>query len=260
MSQEIFNTFNVKYLSASSINKWTGDRGAWVAHYVYGIRGEVGPAAWRGGAVEDGLTAYVTGANVDPLQHAMMTFERDAQGDLDDEVDKERGLIEPMLQQAIGAWNEAKLGRPITQQIRIETWLDGVAVPLIGYADYIMDGYCLDLKTTKALPSKPKHDHVLQTAGYARARQEGKASLLYVTGKKSAIYDIEAEQVEEAISDLTRRARGLQNTLTAAWIGAGGDPDKAKDKIAEMCPPNIDHFFWSDADFINAQSQIQAWQ
>ena len=260
MPDKMFKAFEIDHLSASSINKWTGDRGAWVAHYVFGLKGEVGPAAWRGGAVEDGLTAYVTRSNVDPLTYSMMTFERDAKGDLDEAVEKERQLIAPMLEQAIVAWEEAGLGRPSTQQIRVETWLDGIDVPLIGFADYSMDGYCIDLKTTKALPSSPRHDHTLQAAGYAHARHESRAALLYVTGKKRAIYELDRTQIDEALADLTRRARGLQNTLTAAWRSAGGDSNKARLKLAEMCPPNLDTFYWTDSEFLAARAQIEAWQ
>jgi len=260
MSQDVFDAFFLKHLSASSINKWTGDRGAWVAHYVYGVQGEVGPAAWRGRAVEDGLTAHVSGANVDPLEHALESFEFDAQGDLEKDVEKERQLIAPMLEQAITAWTENGLNRPVTQQIRVETWLNQVAVPLVGYVDYVMDGHCLDLKTTKALPSTPRHDHVLQAAGYAHARREKTASILYVTGKKRALYEIDSRQIRAAIEDLTRRAQGLQNTLAAAWISAGGDSVNARRRLAEMCPPNLDSFYWSPKAFLDAQSQIAAWQ
>lgn len=259
MPNSIFRAFKIDHLSASSINKWTGDRGAWVAHYVFGLKGEVGPAAWRGSAVEDGLTAYVTRSRVDPLTHAMMTFERDARGDLDDDVEKERGLVGPMLEQSISAWADARLGKPVTQQVRVETWLDGIEVPLVGFADYCMDGYCIDLKTTKALPSKPRHDHTLQAAGYALARNEMSAALLYVTAKKHTIHELDRDQLSDAVSDLTRRARGLQNTLTAAWAAGGGDPERAKLQLAEMCPPNIDTFYWSKSDFETARSRIEAW-
>lgn len=259
MRGSIFEAFDIAHLSASSINKWTGDRGAWVAHYIFGLKGEVGPAAWRGCAVEDGLTAHVTRSHVDPMIYALMTFERDAQGDLDDAVEKERSLIVPMLEQAIDAWAEAELGRPSTQQIRVETWLDGVDAPLIGFADYCMNGYCIDLKTTKALPSKPRYDHVLQAAGYAHARKEQKAALLYVTAKKHVIHELDCDHIAEAIGDLARRARGLQTTLRAAWAAGGGDPERARLRLAEMCPPNIDTFYWSDSDFNVARSQIEAW-
>ena len=80
----LFEEFGVRHLSASALNKWTACRGAWVAHYLYGLKGSIGPAAWRGNAVEDGLTAYVTKADIAPLEFAMRTFEREALGDLDE--------------------------------------------------------------------------------------------------------------------------------------------------------------------------------
>lgn len=260
MTDNVFELFNLDHLSASSINKWTGDRGAWVAHYIFGVKTEVGPAAWRGRAVENGLTAYVSPSKADPLAHAMMTFERDAKGDLDDLVERERKIIAPMFEQAVIAWETAGLGQPTTQQIRIETWLEGVQIPLIGFADYSMDGYCLDLKTTKALPSSPRHDHTLQVAGYAHARREQRAALLYVTAKKHAIYELDSLQIAEALKDLARRARGLQNTLNAAWKSGGGNLSRARLRLAEMCPPNLDTFYWTDTEFAEARSRIEAWK
>ena len=252
----LFEDFGIRHLSASSLNKWSGCRGAWVAHYLYGLKGSIGPAAWRGGAVEDGLTAYVTKADIDPLEFAMRTFERDAQGDLDDAVDAERQLIKPMLEQAIAAWEEAGLDAPKSKQIKTECWFDGVHVPMIGYADYIMDGYTLDLKTTKRLPSKPSFNHVLQVAGYAHARNEARADLLYVTGKKRIIHTVGPEEIEEAVADLHRRAIGLQETLKSAWLSAGGDIAKAKEQIARMCPPNADTFYWDDDSLAEALGTV----
>lgn len=260
MPDNVFEFFKLGHLSPSSINKWTGDRGAWVAHYIFGIKASVGPAAWRGSAVESGLTAHLSPARADPFAQAMMTFERDAQGDLEDGVERERKLIAPMLEQATLAWKTLGLSSPITQQVRIETWLEGIHVPLIGFVDYSMEGYCLDLKTTKALPSSPRHDHVLQAAGYAHARRESKAAVLYVTPKKHALYELDSAQIAHAVTDLRRRARGLQNTLSAAHESANGSLARARLQLAEMCPPNLDTFYWSEADFTAARSQIEAWQ
>lgn len=259
MTRTIFSRFGIAHISASSLGKWTGDRGAWVAHYIFGLKGEAGPAAWRGSAVEEGLTAHVTEAAVDPLSHALMTFERDALGDMDDMVEKERALIAPMLSQSIIAWTDAALSRPITQQIRIETWLDGIDVPLIGFADFVMPGYCIDLKTTKALPSIPRYDHILQASAYAHARREEKAVLLYVTGKKRIFHELSAKDIQLGVADLTRRARGLQTTLKAAWSQAQGHPGKARLRLAEMCPPNIDSFYWDPDDLAEARAKIAAW-
>ena len=110
----------------------------------------------------------------------MMAFENEAQGDAADNIDKQRELIAEFVRQAIAGWKEAGLDKPVTQQVRTELWFDGLDVPIIGYADFVMDGFTVDLKTTERLPSKPSYNHTLQAAGYAAARGESSACLLYV--------------------------------------------------------------------------------
>lgn len=256
----VFETFGVKHLSASALNKWQGCRGAWVAHYLFDIKGQVGPAAWRGTAVEAGLTAALVGTgNVDPLQQAMMAFENEAQGDADDAVDKQRELIPPFVEQAIAGWKEAGLDKPVTQQVRTELWFDGLDVPIIGYADFVMEGYTVDLKTTERLPSKPSYNHTLQAAGYASARGEDSACLFYVTPKKSALYRLTAEDIASANRDMRRTAIGLQASLRAALYACDGDLSRAKATMAKMSPPNPDSFYWDDGSLAEALAIVQAW-
>lgn len=261
MQPDIFETFGIRHLSASSINKWMGDRGAWVAQYLFKLKGEMGPAVWRGQAVEDGLTAYVKGANEDPYGFAERSFEAKAIGEADDLTQKHRELVAPMLTQAITAWEDAKLGRPLSTQIKTELWLDGIPVPVIGFCDFTMDGYCLDLKTTERLPGhgKPSTMHALQFAGYAAARKETTAKALYVTKTKHLFCELTADDIAEGVHEMTRRAHGLAKTLDAALSKAGDDINQAKMLAAEMCPPDLDSFYWSDGDFVRAQELIPAW-
>ncbi|MEL6569375.1 MAG: hypothetical protein AAFQ22_13225 [Pseudomonadota bacterium] len=276
----ILEEYGIRHLSASSINKWMGDRGSWVAQYIYGIKGQMGPAVFRGSAVENGLTAYVTEANEDPLTFARRSYANDIfrqvhgedfqcsswQAEIediceaDDVVAKHYGLIEAMLDQAKTAWDGEELGKPVATQIKTTLWIDGISVPVIGYADFVMDGYCLDLKTTERLPSKPSHMHAIQATGYARARDEQYASLLYITGKKSAHYQLGLDEIRETHADMRQRALGLQSTLRAAYADARGDIAKAREIIAEMCPPDVDSFYWNDRELNEARERITAWQ
>lgn len=256
----VFEAFGVKHLSASALNKWQGCRGAWVAHYLFNIKGQVGPAAWRGTAVEAGLTAALVGTGgVDPVQQALMAFENEAQGDADDAVDKQRELIPAFVEQAISGWKEAGLDKPVTQQVRTELWFDGLDAPIIGYADFIMDGFTVDLKTTERLPSKPSYGHTLQAAGYAKARNEDTACLLYVTPKKSALYRLSKEEVDAANRDMRRTAIGLQASLKAALFACEGNISLAKATMAKMSPPNPDSFYWDDASLAEALSVVETW-
>ena len=165
-----------------------------------------------------------------------------------------------MLNEAVRAWDQNGLGVPITQQVRTELWLDGLEVPIIGYADYILDGFCLDLKTTLRCPSSPRFNHALQISGYAKARSEDRGGLFYVTPKKSAIYMIGQEEIDRSIADVHRRALSVQTSLRMAMDQSNGSVNSAKHLLAQMCPPDLDSFYWSDAGFAAAQSQIPAWQ
>ena len=160
LHDSILEEFGIRHLSASSINKWMGDRGSWVAQYIYGLRGEMGPPVWRGSAVEAGLTAHVTKANTDPLEFARRTYandvfkkvhgpdfapenwqeEMESLCEADEAISKHYGLLEPMLDQAKIAWETEGLGQPVATQIKTTLWIDGVSVPVIGYADFVMDG------------------------------------------------------------------------------------------------------------------------
>ena len=101
-----FADFNIDHLSPSSLIKFRSEQANWVAHYLYGIRDDAGPAAWRGSAVESGLHAWLHGETFEAaLERALTQFDLAASGLHTDDIDKARGEIEPMLRQAVGSFN-----------------------------------------------------------------------------------------------------------------------------------------------------------
>ena len=97
------------------------------------------------------------------LAVALKKFEEITGGEISETIDAERARIHPMLKQLSG-WKRP--GELLASQIKIECWLDGLSVPLIGYVDFSFDAKDVDLKTAKAMPSKPKPDHVRQVSIY----------------------------------------------------------------------------------------------
>src|SRR5579864_239139 len=60
----------------------------------------------------------------------------------------------PMLYRAVAWKASAKLA---ATQVRVEHWFRGIPLPLIGLIDFVLlDGLGLDLKTTRACPSRPR--------------------------------------------------------------------------------------------------------
>lgn len=239
-----FEKHNIKHLSPSSLNLFRAAPARWIASYLFNIRDGAGPAAWRGIAVEAGLeqALYKTGG-FDPLKTALENFEANAQGEISDDIDKERAVIPGMLEQACKAFSDWPV--PTAKQMKIEHWFDGVSVPLIGYIDFIFEDCLVDLKTTKALPSAPKAAHCRQVALYEAARKQP-AKLAYVTAKKHAIYDVETAPY---LAELRRDALTLQSLL---------DKCDTPQDAASITPLDLDSFYWSDLG--HANRAIEIWE
>ena len=209
-----FERHGIKHLSPSSLNLYAANPCLWVGRYLSGWQDDMGPAGHRGSAVESGLDHWLFERNQD--QACVVAGNRFAEltgGQCDEEHDAERANITPMLSQAIIALKDFE--KPVARQIKVEYWANGVEVPIIGYVDYLWEDFGVDLKTTKACPSSIKSDHGRQVALYAAAK-ERPFKVLYVTGKKSAIYDLTAEDQASHLRNLERQARAVRHLLKHA--------------------------------------------
>lgn len=204
-----FERHGITHLSASSLNLWKGAPGLWCLRYIARIKDEGSPAMWRGSAVENGLAALLRGQTLPTaINIALQSFDLNS-ANYQEEVSEERDLIEPMLEQCIRWQAPSQLN---ATQMRVEYYFDPIPIPVIGYVDFGFEGIDIDLKTTKALPSVPRFDHVRQVSIYRAAR--GRAGgLVYVTPKKFAYYEVTDEMMDEALNDLAADALALNNYL-----------------------------------------------
>jgi hypothetical protein len=100
-------------------------------------------------------------------------------------------------------------------QLKVEHWIhDAVSVPVIGYLDFGFDGIDIDLKTTKAMPSAARPDHVRQVSLYRVARNR-RGALLYVTPKKFAQYEVDDAAMNSALAGLRADALSLSRFLAS---------------------------------------------
>lgn len=215
--------------SPSSIKQWRNAPIIWCLRYLYGWR-DTGPKMWRGTAVEVGFAAHLRGGAF-PLAVATARYAEEAHGEINDEIEEQQKLIEPMLNQAIAWHNKNPLDLAATQ-IRVETYLDGVERPFLGYVDFgFMTPLDVDTKTTEACPSKPRPDDLRQIAVYEPARERPQA-LLYVTDKKHAFYTPAPEELETARREMIAAAQSLERFLSVM-------PDR---ETAIRALPQCDHF------------------
>lgn len=225
-----FQRFGISHLSASSLNMWRSAPGIWAIRYIAKVKDGGNAAMWRGTAVENGMAATLRGLSLEmALQAAQTSFDVNAQGEISDEIDAERALLAPMIEQCLQWSAPSQLN---ATQLKVEHWLDEVPVPVVGYLDFGFDGIDVDLKTTKACPSTPRPDHVRQVSLYRAARNR-KGGLLYVTNKKHSYFEVDDTMMSKALSDLQCDALSLNNFLARC--------DGPRD-ILKSLPVDWDHF------------------
>ncbi len=209
-----FERFGIDHLSPSSLNSWRSAPGLWALRYIAKRRDERNPAMQRGIAVETGMQAWLRGeTSHEALDAAHMNFDLNTMGIVDDAIEKERALIEPMLK------NGTKWQRPSdlnATQLRIEHWLDPIPVPIIGYVDFAFDGLDVDLTTTKACPKRetgPSANHVGQVSIYRAARDRA-GGLLYVSHANWSYFEVTDDMMYAALDDMRDTALSLNNFLS----------------------------------------------
>jgi hypothetical protein len=129
-----------------------------------------------------------------------------------------------------------QLGEPEARQHKVEVWLEGIEVPIVGYCDYVYAAFCVDLKTTHALPSQPRPDDAVQVAFYGDALSR-RPALVYATPRKYGVYPHDTIDMDSARKVLRQSARAVR-----AMLAASDDREHA----AALFVPNLDDYRWTD--------------
>ena len=231
-----FAKHGIDHLSVSSLALFRNEPALWVARYLYKVKDESGVPAWRGNAVEAGLNQALAGEDDDTsIAVALSNFEKEANGEVTDEIEAERANIPSMVR--LVATNLRPLGRPLTTQRRVERCIPGIEVPIIGYVDYEWDEFIVDLKSTLRMPSAPRGDHAVQVVSYGDTLNK-RPGLIYVTPKKFQRFNQDSMDLDDARWVLRRSALALRITLEVA---------ADREEAAQLQVPKFDDFRWSDA-------------
>lgn len=232
-----FAKFQIEHLSPSSLNMYIEQPAFWLMKYLYRdtFKDVVGPSAWRGNAVEAGVDMWLMTQppkrNLSAcISAAMARYEMDAQGDLSDDVEKERKNVSLILQQAIEALADEPV--PDARQVEINLWLDGIEVPVQGFIDYVWPDKCLDLKTTLRMPSEVPGSHARQVSTYTAAKGRP-CGLLYVTPTKHKYQHI--VDVDTHLAYLAKQAKAVRNLL---WVCDN------REQVAKFFLPDLDHYWF----------------
>lgn len=232
-----FEAHGIEHLSPSSCNTFIASPAMFVLQKCLKRSMPVGAAAFRGTAVEHGVSLGLSGASeADAIKAAQDNFSALSALSSDPRRDKEADSIADMVKVALAELRG--YGPPTSSQGHVSYEVEGLAVPLIGYYDFEWEnhGVLTDLKTSHALPSAIKINHARQVALYRAARGDNlSARITYVTSKKSATYAL--ENPREHIATLGKIALAVQKFLSVS-----SDPME----LASMVVPDVDSFYFND--------------
>jgi hypothetical protein len=223
--------------SPSALNLFAASPSMFVLERVLGLKQPVGVPAYRGVAVEDGVTVGL----LDPdaslqacVDVSYTKYDTLTAMSVDDRREKYRASIPDMVSQALAELRP--YGVPSHTQGFIEWKPDGLALPIVGYFDYHWEQHNIttDLKTTDKMPSQVKVNHARQVALYVTSNNAA-ARVTYATPKKCQTYSV--ENIHEHRKALHRIALKVEKFLSLS-----DDPKFFLDITA----PDLESFYWGN--------------
>jgi hypothetical protein len=239
MNENPFPKFGIEHLSPSSCNQWAASPAAFILQRLMNHSVPVGAAAHRGNSVEAGIIHGLLDPQAsvsDCIGIAMEKFRTLTAMSIDPRLPKETDSIAGFVEQ--GLTELRPYGIPSSTQGKVEYFVPGLHVPLIGFYDieWAATNIIVDIKTTHALPSKITSAHARQVALYSASRGNAAGRISYVTSKKAATYGL--ENVAEHVKALGQVALTIQKFLSISE-----DPLE----LASMISPDVDSFYFADA-------------
>lgn len=231
-----FERFGIKSLSPTGLLTYQAQPALWLGKQLFGWRDEASPKAWCGNAVETGLHSRMHKA-ADFLERAYHIFDQKAQGEVSNDIEQARANIKPMIEQAWTAYADRHSWEVPLYQVRCETWIDGIEVPLCGWLDFEWPEEIDDLKTTLACPTKARDDHVVQMGAYLRARNKQAGRLIYCTPKRFNIIPVTRPEADAAFDTLVRAARAVRHLLSRV---------RDREDAIRLFAPDLSDYRWND--------------
>lgn len=224
--------------SPSSLNLFSASPSMFVLEKIIGRRQPMGAPAFRGTAVEDGVTAGLMDLRK-PLEEcdavAFATYDRISALTTDKRREEFRADIPAMVKTSLAELRA--YGTPSKCQGFVEWKPEGLAFPIVGYFDYFWEdhGIIVDLKTSDKMPSAIKISHSRQVALYAATISDNiEARVSYCTPKKHATYRL--ENTREHLNSLHRIALCCEKFLSLS-----DDPEFFK----SITVPDLESFYWN---------------
>lgn len=221
--------------SPSALNLFCASTSMWVLEKIIGVRQPVGAPAFRGTAVEDGVTAGLldpTASLESCVDVALKKYDTITALSGDKRREDYRATIPAMVHSALEELRP--YGVPSQTQGFVEWKPEGLRLPIVGYFDYHWEQHniTVDLKTTEKLPSAVKIPHARQISLYVQSNNAD-ARATYITPKKRATYQIEnIDAHRNALFQIALRCE--------AFLALSEDPAF----FTKITVPDLESFYW----------------
>jgi hypothetical protein len=239
-----FQKHGITHTSPSSINLFAEAPDVYVAEKLFGYKGRMSPAAYRGIVIEKAVSNIIAKGESEEkaVSWAILEFNREVALYGSDKIEEEREMIAPCVQQALEVLKP--YGQPEFavdgKQDKIELLCkgNGWELPVIGYTDFPFPkhGVIIDLKTTSRIPSVMSDAHNRQAAIYRKASGNMAVKFLYVSSKKSALH--ECADIDGTLAEIKMILNRQEKFLSM------GD----KETLREIVHFNPSTFYWTGAE------------
>lgn len=222
--------------SPSALNLFAASPSMFVLEKVLGFRQPVGAPAYRGTAVEDGVTCGLLDQSASLqacVDVALKKYDTITALSGDKRREDYRATIAAMVE--AGLKELRPYGVPSHTQGFVEWKPDGLNLPIVGYYDFHWSQHNIttDLKTTEKMPSAVKPPHARQVALYVTSNNAD-ARATYVTPKKCQTYQI--ENIDAHRSALHELAKRVEN-----FLALSDDPAF----FTSITAPDVESFYWN---------------
>lgn len=245
------NGIHIPHLSASTINSFIESRYRFFCSKIRRDPFAGSEHTSRGTAVEHAINVWIETGN-DNFEFLVKTAEKK----FDEELQKSglspftysdfRDTIEGLVDVALTHYKETFSRNKAVTQHKIEHYLDGVGLPLIGYLDFYQEGVAVrDSKVSGKSPSSIKQGYILQGALYRKATGLPVYFDFFIPNKKPVVKTLMLSDDEYVfgLSYLTAAAKALVELESC---------DDPKRIIELMSFPDLSAMFGNQSDIQKA--------
>lgn len=241
-----FAHHGIRRLSPTRLNKARHSLALFLVEDVLGHRASPGAAMMTGLAAETGVTLGLADPRmaVDACAEQAVADLEGRLADTDIPADERArrcrdlrgdGRRPGMVAAALAALRP--LGRPDDVQGRVELRLDGIAIPVVGYRDFLFADRDVELKTTSRLAAGLTPAQRLQAALYARGSGRPQA-VCVATPRQARLAPVTPAEVDQGIAEATAIAHTLRR-----FLALSADPAE----LAGLVIPDYESYRWAPA-------------